>query len=139
MFSTIEFKWTDDCQGALDELKDKLVSAPILRGPNWGLPLHIQTDASNKATGVALGQVEKKLPSSIYIVSKNPSTTKMNYTVTEKEFLVVVHSLNKFRHYITSYQTFVHTDHVVIRYLMNKSDVNARIIRWLLLLQQFDF
>jgi len=30
----VEFKWTNDCQGALDELKDKLVSAPILRGPN---------------------------------------------------------------------------------------------------------
>jgi len=62
----------------------------------------------------------------------------MNYTVTEKEFLAVVHSLNKFQHYIIGYQTFVHTDHATIRYLMNKPDVNARIIRWLLLLQQFD-
>jgi len=53
----------------------------------------------------------------------------MNYTVTEKEFLAVVHSLNKFRHYITGYQTFIHTDHAVIRYLINKPDVNARIIR----------
>jgi len=62
----------------------------------------------------------------------------MNYNVTEKEFLAVVHSLNKFRHDITGYQTFVHTDHAAIRYLMNKHDVNARIVRWLLLLQQFD-
>eukprot|EP00253_Pinus_taeda_P010299 PITA_10299 len=58
--------------------------------------------------------------------------------VTEKELLAVVHSLNKFRHYITDYQTFVHTDHAAIRYLMNKPDVNAHIIRWLILLQQFD-
>lgn len=49
-----------------------------------------------------------------------------------------MHSLNKFRHYITGYQTFVHTDHAVIKYLRNKRDVNARIIRWSLLLQQFD-
>eukprot|EP00253_Pinus_taeda_P033749 PITA_33749 len=62
----------------------------------------------------------------------------MNYTVTEKEFLAVVHSLKKFRHYITGYQMFVHTDHATIRYLMNKPDVNARIITWLLLLQKFD-
>eukprot|EP00253_Pinus_taeda_P034478 PITA_34478 len=62
----------------------------------------------------------------------------MNYTITKKEFLAVVHALNKFRHYITGYQTFVHTDHAAIRYLMNKPDVNARIIRWLLFLQQFD-
>ena len=62
----------------------------------------------------------------------------MNYTVTKKGFLAVVHSLNKFRHYMTGYQTFIHTDHATIRYLMNKPDVNDRIIRWLLLLQQFD-
>eukprot|EP00253_Pinus_taeda_P025310 PITA_25310 len=134
----VEFKWTDDCQGALDELKYNLVSAPILRGPNWALPFHIDTDASNKAIGAALGQVEEKLPYTIYFVSKTLSKAEMNYTVIEKEFLAVVHSLNKFRHYITGYQTFVHTDHAAIRYLMNKPDVNARIIRWLLLLQQFD-
>jgi len=93
---------------------------------------------SNKAIGVALGQVEEKLPYAIYFVSKNLSKAELNYTVTEKELLVVVHSLNKFRHYITGYETFVHMDHATIRYMMNKPDVNARIIRWLLLLQQFD-
>eukprot|EP00253_Pinus_taeda_P003316 PITA_03316 len=91
-----------------------------------------------KPQGQALGQVEEKLPYAIYFVSKNLSKVEMNYTVTEKEFLAVVHSLNKFQHYITSYQTFEDTDHAAIRYLMNKPDVNARIIRWLLLLQQFD-
>lgn len=134
----VEFNWTDDCQRALNELKDKLVSAPILRGPDWALPFHIHTDDSNKAIGAALGQVEQKLPYAIYFISKNLSKAELNYTVTKKEFLAVVHALNKFRHYITGYQTFVHTDHVAIRYLMNKPDVNARIIRWLLLLQQFD-
>eukprot|EP00253_Pinus_taeda_P017782 PITA_17782 len=52
----VEFKWSDDCQKALNELKDKFVSAPILRGTNWALPFHIHTDASNKAIGEALGQ-----------------------------------------------------------------------------------
>ena len=58
--------------------------------------------------------------------------------MTEIELLVVVHSLNKFRCYITCYQTFVHTDHVAIKYLMNKPHVNAKIIRCLHLLQEFD-
>jgi len=66
------------------------------------------------------------------------SKAELNYTVTEKELLAVVHSLEKFGHYITGYQTFVHTNHAVIKYLMKKLDVNSRIIRWLLLLQQFD-
>ena len=73
----------------------------------------------------------------IYLISKNLSKAELNYTVTEKELLAVVHSSNKFRHYIIGYQTFVHTDHTTIKYLMNKPDVKARIIRWLPLLQQF--
>ena len=131
----VEFIWTDNCQEALDALKGKLITAPILRGPNWALPFNIHIDASRKTIGAALGQVEDKLPYAIYFVSKNLSKAELNYTVTEKELLVVVHSPNKFRHYITGYQTFIHTDHVAIRYLMNKPDVNAHIIRWLLLLQ----
>lgn len=99
----VEFKLTNDCQGALDELKGKMVSALILRGPHWALPFHIHIDASKKAIGVALGQVEEKLPYAIYFVSKNLSKAERNYTVTEKEFMSVVHSLNKFRHYITGY------------------------------------
>jgi len=71
-------------------------------------------------------------------MSKNLSEAELNNIVTEKEVLAIVHSLNKFRHYITGYQTFVHTYHVSIKYLMNKLDVNALIIIWLLLLQQFD-
>jgi len=49
-----------------------------------------------------------------------------------------VHSLNKFRHYITGYQTFVHTNYDATKYLVDKPDVNSWMIRWLLLLQQFD-
>lgn len=133
-----EFKWSKNYQEALDILKGKVTTAPIRRGPNWALPFHIRVDASHKVIGPALGQVEEKMPYSIYFTNKNLSKAELNYTVTEKELLAVVHSLNKFRHYVTGYQTFVHTDHVAIKYLMNKPDVNARIIRWLLLLQQFD-
>lgn len=79
--------------------------------------------------------MDENLPYSICFISKNLSKAELNYTVIEKELLPVVHSLNKFRHYITSYQTFVHTDHDAIKYLMNKHDVNPRIIRWLFLLQ----
>ena len=62
----------------------------------------------------------------------------MNYTVTEKKFLAVVHAVDKFRHYITGYEVFVHRDHSTIQFLMNKSITNGRITRWLLLLQEFN-
>ena len=130
-----EFIWSKSCQEALDILKGKLTTAPILRGPNWALPFHIHVDVSHKAIGATLGQEEEKFPYAIYFISKNLSKAELNYTMTEKKLLAIMHQLNKFRHYITGYLTFVHTNHVEIKYLMNKPDVNARIIRWLLLLQ----
>eukprot|EP00253_Pinus_taeda_P019666 PITA_19666 len=134
----VEFKWTDDCEKAFDELKHQLYTAPILRGPDWALPFHISFDASDTAIGAVLGLEENSLPYAIYFISKNMTPAELNYTATEKEFLAVIYVINKFRHYITGYTTFVHTDHSAIKYLMIKLVTNARVTRWLLLLQEFD-
>eukprot|EP00253_Pinus_taeda_P015057 PITA_15057 len=66
----LDFCWTNDCQEALEVLKEKLTTAPILRGPNWALLFHIHTDASDKVVGGALGQVEDNLPYVIYFIKK---------------------------------------------------------------------
>ena len=63
---------------------------------------------------------------------------ELNYTVTEKEFLAMIHAVNKFRHYITGYPVILYTDHSAIKYLANKPVTNGRITRWLILLQEFD-
>jgi hypothetical protein len=82
----------------------------VLRGPNWSLPFHICIDALDTALGVVLGQRENKLPYAIYFVSKNLSPTEVNYTVIEREFLSVVHAINKFKHNITWYEVlYTHT------------------------------
>ena len=74
--------------------------AQILSGPNWFLPFHISTDASDTTIGGVLGQKEGQASYAIYFVSKNLAPTELNYTVTEKELLSVVYAINKFRHYI---------------------------------------
>ena len=58
--------------------------------------------------------------------------------MTEKQFLAVVHAINKFRHYITGYDVFVHTDHSNIIILMNKPITSGRVSRWILLLREFN-
>lgn len=58
--------------------------------------------------------------------------------MTEKEFLAMIFSINKLRHYITGYEFFVHNNHSVIKYLMNKPLNSGRVSRWLLLLQEFN-
>jgi hypothetical protein len=102
-----KFKWDDECQISFKILKQKLSTTHVLRGPNWSPPFHIFTDASDTALGAVLGQRENQMPYAIYFVSKNLSPTEVNYMVTEKELLVVVHAINKFRHYIIGYQDFV--------------------------------
>jgi hypothetical protein len=62
----------------------------------------------------------------------------MNYTTTEKELLAVVFALDKFRSYLVGSKIIVYTDHAALRYLLRKQDAKPRLIRWILLLQEFD-
>jgi sulfur carrier protein ThiS len=119
---------------ALDELKTKLSKAPILRGPDWSLPFHISTDASNTSIEDILGKLKGNDPYVIYYINKNFSPSELNYTVIEKYFLEVIHAINKVRHYITGYPVILHTEHAAIKYLMNKPITNGMVTRWLFLL-----
>ena len=62
----------------------------------------------------------------------------MNYATTEKELLAIVFAFDKFRPYLIGNKVVVHTDHSAIKYLMTKKDAKPRLIRWVLLLQEFD-
>ena len=62
----------------------------------------------------------------------------MTSSTTEKEFLAVVFACDKFRPYIVDSKVTIHTDHAAIKYLMEKKDAKPRLIRWVLLLQEFD-
>ena len=61
----------------------------------------------------------------------------MNYTTTEKELLTVVFALDKFRSYLVGSLVIVYTDHAALKYLLTKPDAKPRLIRWVLLLQEF--
>ena len=65
-------------------------------------------------------------------------SAQKNYATTEKEFLAVIFSCDKFRQYIVDSKVTIHTDHAAIKYLMEKKDAKPRLIRWVLLLQEFD-
>lgn len=59
--------------------------------------------------------------------------------MTEQEQLAVVYAFEKFRAYLLGTKVIVHKDHSMIRYLMAKNEAKPWLIRWLLLLQEFDF
>jgi hypothetical protein len=138
LINDVDFLWTEECQTAFETLKSNLSVAPVLRGANWDIPFQISTDASDIAIEGVLGKKEDQQSYAIYFVRKNLSYVELNYTVTEKEFLAVVHAINKFLHYIIGYEVFVHTDNSSIRFLKNKPITNGRVTRWLMLLQEFN-
>ena len=78
------------------------------------MPFHIHIDASDTALGGVLGKKENQSYYAIYFINKNLTPAELNYTVNKKEFLAVVQAINKFRHYITGYDVFVHIDHFAI-------------------------
>src|SRR5215813_4237779 len=95
-------------------------------------------DASDYAVGVVLGQRKECKPYVIYYASRTLNSAQMNYTITEKELLAVIFTLDKFRSYLISSSTVVYSDHTAVRYLMSKQDAKPRLLRWILLLQEFN-
>ncbi|KAJ0759149.1 putative nucleotidyltransferase, Ribonuclease H [Helianthus annuus] len=134
----VPFVFDEECIKAFDFLKEKLVSAPILVSPNWSLPFELMCDASDYAVGAVLGQRVDKHFHLIYYASKTLNDAQENYTTTEKELLAVVFAFDKFRSYLVLSKTTVFTDHSALRFLFQKKDAKSRLIRWILLLSEFD-
>ncbi|XP_076909293.1 uncharacterized protein LOC143566492 [Bidens hawaiensis] len=109
----VPFVIDDECVKAFTFLKEKLVSAPILCSPDWSLPFELMCDASDYAVGA-------------------------NYTTTEKELLAVVFAFDKFCSYIILSKTTVFIDHAALRFHFQKKDAKTRLIRWILLLSEFN-
>ena len=95
-------------------------------------------DASDFAMGAVLGQRKEKMFRTIYYASRTFNEAQENYSTTEKEMLAVVFACEKLRQYILGSHVIIHTDHAAIKYLMSKKEAKPRLIRWVLLLQEFD-
>nr|GFB76004.1 reverse transcriptase domain-containing protein [Tanacetum cinerariifolium] len=96
-------------------------------------------DASDYAVGAVLGQRIKKHFRPIHYASKTMNQAEANYTTIEKEMIAVVYAFEKFRSYLIMNKSIVYTDHSALKYLFAKKDAKAHLLRWILLLQEFDF
>ncbi|GKB32417.1 reverse transcriptase domain-containing protein [Tanacetum coccineum] len=132
------FFFSKECIESFNTLKRKLTEAPILIAPDWDLPFELMCDASDFAIGAVLGQQKNKHFQPIYYASKTMTEAQAHYTTTEKELLAVVYAFEKFRSYLVLSKSIVYTDHSAIKYLFAKKDAKARLMRWILLLQEFD-
>ncbi|GJU76133.1 reverse transcriptase domain-containing protein [Tanacetum coccineum] len=107
---------------------------------DWYLALRTHVDASDLLQWWAvLGQqMNKAFLTNSLMPARQLTKSQAHYTTTEKELLAVVYAFEKFRSYLVLSKSIVYTDHSAIKYLFAKKDAKARLIRWILLLQEFD-
>ncbi|GJR56633.1 reverse transcriptase domain-containing protein [Tanacetum coccineum] len=74
----------------------------------------------------------------VYFASKTLNAAQQNYIITKKELMAVVFAFDKFQPYLVLSKTIVHTDHSALRHLFKKQDAKPCLIRWIVLLQEFD-
>ncbi|KAA3487898.1 Retrovirus-related Pol polyprotein from transposon 17.6 [Gossypium australe] len=116
------FNLDEPCLQAFEKLKKGLVIELIVIAPDYTLPFKLMCDANKFVVGVVWGQKKDKVFYAIYYASKTLTDAQLNYTTTKKIGTKIT----------------VYTDHSTIKYLVTKKDAKPRLIRWILLLQDFD-
>nr|GEU92040.1 reverse transcriptase domain-containing protein [Tanacetum cinerariifolium] len=106
---------------------------------DWDMPFELMCDANDFAIGAFLGQRQDKHFRPIHYASKTMTEEESNFTTTKKEMLAVVYAFEKFRSYLILNKGIVYTDHSALKYLFVNKDSKARLLRWVLLLQEFTF
>ena len=125
---------------AFDELRQRLMEAPVLRYPNFDKEFIVQTDASLVAAGAVLSQIgDDGEEHPVAYCSQSLDKHEQNYTVTERECLAVIYACKQFRVYIHGTKFKVVTDHAPLTWLRNLKETEGRLARWALKLQAHDY
>ena len=126
-----EFKWTQECQAAFDQLKNKLETAPILAYPNFDLPFTLETDASIQGLGAILSQKQQDgLVHPVAYASRALLPAERNYSISELETLAVVWAIQYFHAYLYGHQVTVITDHSAVKAILQTPSPNGKHARW---------
>lgn len=138
LMKDVKFEFSDNCMKAFEILKEQLTNAPIVVFPDGSQSFEIMCDASDTTVGAILGQKRDKIFRPIYYSSRTLNEAQNNYAITEKELLAVVFAFDKFRSYLIGTKVRVFIDHAALKYFLAKKDAKPRLLRWILLLQEFD-
>ncbi|CAF1049114.1 unnamed protein product [Brachionus calyciflorus] len=128
------------CQEAFELLKGKLVEYPILRKIDFNREFIVYTDASTTAISVILAQNDENCNEYVvFYASRLLKNHERNYSITELECLAVIWGVNHFRIYLYYRKVLIVTDHYALKWLLTLKSPNARLTRWAILLQTFNF
>ncbi|GJS90714.1 putative reverse transcriptase domain-containing protein [Tanacetum coccineum] len=129
-----KFVWNEEREKSFEELKQRLVSSPILTLPSGSGGFQIYSDASKKGLGCVLMQHGKV----ISYASRQLKPYEVNYPTHDLELAAVVFALKIWRHYLYGESCDIFTDHKSLKYIFTQRELNMRQRRWLELLKDYD-
>jgi hypothetical protein len=133
------YQWNSSRQEAFEELKNRLIAAPVLVYPDFGKLFILATDASYIGFGATLSQLDSnKKEHPIAYASKSLRKEEINYGATELECAAVVWAIEHFHKYLGATKFLLVTDHYALKWLRT-AEPKGRIARWILKLQPYDF
>ena len=127
----ITFDWTPECQQAFEDLKEKLVSSPVLTFPNFDKSFVLETDTSIQGLGAVLSQkqADGKLHPVAY-ASRSLATNEERYAITDLETLAVVWAISHFQYYLYGHDVTVCTDHQAVKAILGSPNASGKHARW---------
>ena len=137
-------EWTETQQYAFDKLKLLICYPPVLRTPDWTRPFILRADASMYATGTSSSQ---EFVSNNNNIEEHPianasckfSETQLKWSIIEKEAYDVLFGFQSYDYFLFGSKVFVYTDHNPLQYITQNAPNNARLTRWMLALQRYNF
>lgn len=134
-----DFIFGPEQKRSFEELKKKLCEPPVLSYPDFTQPFTLTTDASNYAIGAVLSQGEIGKDKPCAYASRTLCPAEQNYNTTEKELLAIVWGIKHFRTYLYGKHFTILTDHQPLRWLFNNKDPSSRLMRWRIMLEEYDY
>ena len=133
------YLWTEEQQKSFETLKKHLISAPILRYPDFEKPFYLHTDASGTGIGAVLAQKDDDNKEyAVAYASRSLNKAERNYATTEQECLAVVWAVEHFHQYIGTNHFVLITDHSALQWLRT-SELKGRRARWILRLEPYNY
>ena len=129
-----KFEWTEKCEASFQELKQRLITAPVLVLPDDQGNFVIYSDASHKGLGCVLMQNDKV----IAYASRQLKPHEQRYPTHDLELAAIVFALKIWRHYLYGEKCEIYTDHKSLKYIFTQKELNMRQRRWLELIKDYD-
>ena len=136
----VAFEWTDHCEEAFENLKERLCSKPVLSFPRCGEPFVVEVDASDIAVGGVLSQQQQDgttHPVAFFSVTLNAS--QQRWSTHSKEAYALLLAVRTWHVYLAGTEFILNSDHNPLVHIRNTKDPRGKFARWISELEEYNY